>query len=126
MVEGTIWVVLVTSGHDAFADIGLDDDAVFRQALERAADWAEFAVAVAEQEPGPWRYDAACVGHGRTMFPERGESAAPAKALCAACPVLDECRTWGDAHEPLPLHGLLAGETVRERSRRRRTALSAA
>ena len=118
--------MLVTSGHDAIADMGIDDDAVFRQALEDAADWAEFAVAVAECEPGPWRYNAACIGHGRTMYPERGESAGPARALCGDCPVLEECRTWGDAHEPLPLHGYLAGESVRERRRRRRTALSAA
>ena len=74
----------------------------------------------------PWHAHAACIGHGRTMYPDRGESAEPAKALCDACPVLADCRTWGDQHEPLPLHGYLAGESVRERKRRRRAARTAA
>ena len=100
MVEGTICIVIADTVPDALAEIGVHRE--------------------------PWNALASCIGHGRTMYPERGEPTEPARALCAGCPVLYECRTWGDAHEPLPLHGYLAGESVRERRRRRRTALSAA
>jgi WhiB family transcriptional regulator, redox-sensing transcriptional regulator len=42
---------------------------------------------------GPaWMADAACRGSSANVFfPERGESADRAKAICAACPVLSGC-----------------------------------
>lgn len=102
-------------GYDVEEDVA----AGLRLDLEDAADWAEFAVAVAELEPGPWRRQAACKGNGRQMFPERGESAAPAKAMCASCPVFVECREWADENEVKPIHGFIAGESARERVSRR-------
>jgi WhiB family redox-sensing transcriptional regulator len=39
-----------------------------------------------------WHARAACAGKGPDLFfPERGDSSAPAKALCAACPVQRQC-----------------------------------
>lgn len=44
---------------------------------------------------GEWRERGAC----RTVptsvfFPERGGDVRPAKAICATCPVIEECREW--------------------------------
>lgn len=46
---------------------------------------------------------------------------AQAKARCARCPVLDECRAHGIAHEPWGIWGGLT-ETEREQARRRGAA----
>lgn len=42
-----------------------------------------------------WTSDALCteVG-GDIFFPEKGEPSAPAKRVCRACPVVDECLEW--------------------------------
>lgn len=43
-----------------------------------------------------WHQDAACLGVGpASFFVERGVSTAPAKAMCATCPVADECAEAG-------------------------------
>jgi WhiB family redox-sensing transcriptional regulator len=40
----------------------------------------------------PWHARAACAGKGPDVFfPDRGESSAEAKALCATCPVQRQC-----------------------------------
>lgn len=42
-----------------------------------------------------WWSDGECQRIGAPVdwfFPERGASAAPAKSICAVCPVIDECR----------------------------------
>ena len=42
-----------------------------------------------------WQKDAACHEHPDVnFFPERGESSAPAKAICAMCLVANECRQY--------------------------------
>lgn len=42
-----------------------------------------------------WMRDALCAEHPEvSWFPERGEPAAPAKALCQQCLVKAECRSW--------------------------------
>lgn len=43
-----------------------------------------------------WHADAACRGMGPAMFfPERGAPVAPAKAVCAGCPVAGPCAEAG-------------------------------
>ncbi|MFN7150007.1 MAG: WhiB family transcriptional regulator [Microthrixaceae bacterium] len=75
----------------------------------------------------PWAALAACRGQTDIMFPERGASTAPAKALCAACPVAPECREWGDVMEQgVGLYGILAGESAEKRKLRRRAERRAA
>ena len=40
----------------------------------------------------PWTKDAACRGCSQVSFyPQRGEPAEPARAICASCPVREEC-----------------------------------
>lgn len=61
-----------------------------------------------------WIELAECVGMGHLFFLEPGESSAPAKALCAVCPVRDECLEDSLRH-PEPWHGIFGGLTPRER-----------
>lgn len=47
-----------------------------------------------------WHSRAACRGQGpESFFPERGQSTAPAKALCDVCPVQTECLGAGLVEE---------------------------
>jgi WhiB family redox-sensing transcriptional regulator len=73
-----------------------------------------------------WHRDAACVGtdpevffaegHNRTLYDE-------ARTICAACPVLDDCRLDADRYETASrTFGFVAGETPAERGRRRRAS----
>lgn len=63
-----------------------------------------------------WMLKGACVGEDTELFfPPLGGSAAPARAICDTCPVLDKCRTYGVA-EPW-LEGILGGLTQKERRR---------
>lgn len=66
----------------------------------------------------PWMHQAACRGLGDIMFPTRGEPTAPAKAVCADCPVRPECREWALANGEK--YGVLGGLSERERGRIRR------
>jgi WhiB family redox-sensing transcriptional regulator len=61
-----------------------------------------------------WHRRAACRGSDPSLFfPERGEDTKHVKAICAACPVKDECLEAG-LREPVGLWG-----GVSERSRRK-------
>lgn len=67
-----------------------------------------------------WQADAACAGADPGLFfPEQGESAAPACAICAGCPVRDECLRDAVADSERP--GVWGG-TSRSDRRRLRTA----
>jgi WhiB family redox-sensing transcriptional regulator len=57
------------------------------------------------------------------FFPVTGSSPAPAKAVCAACPVRELCLT---TFGPLVDHGVLGGLTAEERRLPRRTERPAA
>lgn len=69
--------------------------------------------------PPAWMRDALCrePHPGVSWFPERGEDAGPAKAVCRRCLVLEECRAYaiGD-HE---LRGIWGGLSDRQRRRLR-------
>lgn len=79
------------------------------------------------EEDDQWRTQAACIGHSDMFFPEVGhgrDKAREAKAMCATCPVIDQCRDY--ALRTAPIHGIWAGMSYRElradRMKRRRAA----
>ena len=61
-----------------------------------------------------WRELAACRGTDlEVFFPERGESAGPARQVCAACPVRQPCLDYAITNRIT--HGIWGGLTERER-----------
>ena len=61
-----------------------------------------------------WRRDAACLGAGPNAFyPERGEDVLAAKAVCAECPVKQDCLDY--ALETRQLFGIWGGLSERQR-----------
>ena len=61
-----------------------------------------------------WRELAACRGIDlEVFFPERGESAGPARRVCAACPVRQPCLDYAISNRIS--HGIWGGLTERER-----------
>lgn len=65
-----------------------------------------------------WRDRGACKGQTDVMFPEDGQSAAPAKAICATCPVTAECLAFAmDERED---YGVWGGLSARDRRMLRR------
>jgi WhiB family redox-sensing transcriptional regulator len=75
-----------------------------------------------EGEPG-WQALAACAGvDPELFFPARGEPTGTAKAICATCPVREQCAEYALARsEKFGIWGGLSErERRRERHRRRR------
>ena len=70
----------------------------------------------------PWREAAACldVPEDVSFFPDKEDlrAIAKAKAICATCPVADECLTW--AIESKQAEGIWGGHTPKERRTLRR------
>jgi hypothetical protein len=61
-----------------------------------------------------WRELAACRGTDlQVFFPRRGESAGPARQVCAACPVRQACLDYAITNRIV--HGVWGGLTERER-----------
>jgi WhiB family redox-sensing transcriptional regulator len=78
-----------------------------------------------DDTPQPWRKQAACRGlDPELFFPKRGASNDVAVAVCASCPVRDECLEYALNHTYE--HGIWGGASERERRRilraRRRVA----
>lgn len=74
-----------------------------------------------------WMADALCPEYPEVrFFPERGESAEPARAVCGRCLVRAECLTWALEHGQSAAqhggHGVWAGTSARERTRMRPAA----
>lgn len=66
-----------------------------------------------------WKQHAECVGSDPDLFfPERGEDASQAKAICAVCPVRAAC--LNHALVAVERHGIWGGTSERERRRMRR------
>jgi hypothetical protein len=64
--------------------------------------------------PAGWQYRAACRGTDLSVFfPGRGESAEPARQICAACPVRQPCLDYALSHTIT--HGIWGGLTERDR-----------
>jgi WhiB family transcriptional regulator, redox-sensing transcriptional regulator len=61
-----------------------------------------------------WRERAACCGTDLDVFfPERGQTAEPARQVCAACPVRQPCLEYALSNRIT--HGIWGGLTERER-----------
>ena len=61
-----------------------------------------------------WRYRAACRGTDlQVFFPGRGETAEPARQICAGCPVRQPCLDYALSHGIT--HGIWGGLTERDR-----------
>lgn len=97
------------------------DEHLFATGVIRHGEGITAAELLDELATGPpaWMRDALCrePHPGATWFPERGEDAGPAKAVCWRCLVLEECRAYaiGD-HE---LRGIWGGLSDRQRRRLR-------
>ena len=64
--------------------------------------------------PAGWQYRAACRGTDLSVFfLGRGESAEPARQVCAACPVRQPCLDYALNHAIT--HGIWGGLTERDR-----------
>jgi len=62
-----------------------------------------------------WHADAACREHPEvSWFPDRGEDSRPAKAVCAACPVRDECATFAASFGGMPAESVGRVESPRK------------
>lgn len=72
--------------------------------------------------PGePWMARALCAETDPdAFFPEGRASSAPAKRVCAACPVVGECLAYALAHDER--EGVWGGLTPFQRARLRRAA----
>ena len=72
-----------------------------------------------------WRDDAACRGADLDLFfPISDDESGPAKAICATCPVRDDCLEWALATRQED--GIFGGMTPSERRRTRRRRRTAA
>jgi WhiB family redox-sensing transcriptional regulator len=73
-----------------------------------------------------WRQQAACKGATAVFFPERGQPLDEVRAICARCPVRQECLGEAMALRTLPgqerLMGVWGGTSERERRRDRMEA----
>jgi WhiB family transcriptional regulator, redox-sensing transcriptional regulator len=75
--------------------------------------------------PAGWRERAACRGADlEVFFPGRGESAGPARQICASCPVRQPCLDYAISHAIT--HGIWGGLTERDRRALRSRHVSAA
>lgn len=75
--------------------------------------------------PGGWRYRAACRGANLDLFfPGRGESAEPARRVCAGCPVREPCLDYALRHGIT--HGIWGGLAERDRRALRSQRVGAA
>jgi WhiB family redox-sensing transcriptional regulator len=84
-------------------------------------------LALIDQDLAPtWQQDAECVQHAEKVdfFPARGESVREAKAVCARCPVRDDCLEF--ALRLKVAHGVWGGMSERERRSLRRDRYRAA
>ena len=66
-----------------------------------------------------WMRDALCQEHPEvSWFVDRGESSAPAKAICGRCLVMVECRSWA-LEQGAELAGIWGGTTAQQRRKMR-------
>lgn len=73
----------------------------------------------------PWVLRSACsglAGASSLFFPEQGQPTEAAKAVCATCPVREECLAY--ALRTVQRHGIWGGTSERERRQMRRLAKS--
>lgn len=100
-----------------------DDVLLYEALMSPSGDMPDLSLEDLLQRP-EWQHRAACHGMTDLFFPERGDivSVREAKAVCAACPVQEECRDF--ALEHLTLRGVWGGMSGRERRDAPRPAAS--
>ncbi len=100
-----------------------EDDLALYRALAAGIDLVALDQALATLLARPaWQAAAACRHADPALFfPARGESTDAAKALCARCPVFDQCDHYAATIEG-PLQGIWAGLSPRGRRRAARQA----
>ncbi|MCB0967381.1 MAG: WhiB family transcriptional regulator [Ilumatobacter sp.] len=82
---------------------------------------SDLARLLARLEPA-WHRDALCREYDLALFyPTRGQSIAPAVAVCERCSVLDECLAEA-LDDPSLDHGVRGGLSVRARRQLRKEA----
>lgn len=74
-----------------------------------------------------WHLEAACKNEPTDVFfQDVGESSQAAKAICATCPVVDDCLEWALKHEKDGIWGGMSPiERNREKGRRQKAARKA-
>jgi WhiB family redox-sensing transcriptional regulator len=73
------------------------------------------------EEPLPWMGSANCASvGGDPFFPEKGDSAKPAKKICKPCPVAEQCLAY--AMDRGITKGIWGGLTPRQRAQLRKEA----
>lgn len=89
-------------------------------AEDDAPDVDDLLALLAEPRP-PWMAGGLCREHPEVeFFPSRGQSTAPAKALCARCAVADACRAYVATFDPQEgEHGIWGGTSGQDRRRMR-------
>lgn len=102
---------------------GIDAEVQFKlwEWVARGRDLPGFDELLARPE---WHRFAACRGQGTdAFFPGPGESAEPAKAVCAGCSVIEACQRAGAAAGGF---GVWGGESASQRSRAARAERNSA
>ena len=110
------------AGTDGLCDAHERSQAALRATAETRTSGGLADLASARE--APWRARAACRGLTAVMYPEAVRGAtpamtyAPAKALCATCPVTEPCLAAGSRER----HGVWGGTTPRQRHPRSKVA----
>jgi WhiB family redox-sensing transcriptional regulator len=88
--------------------------------MRSRSETSDHAVFFQEDLAPTWQRFAECVRHAGSVdfFPARGESVRDAKAVCAVCPVREECLDF--ALRMKVAHGVWGGLSERERRSVRR------
>lgn len=77
------------------------------------------AHATARQDTDPWPFHAACADTPQLMDATRPPLVHQALALCATCPVIQQCRTW--AEDETDYVGVAGGALYTSRHSHRRS-----
>lgn len=79
---------------------------------------------IALPTPEAWVRDALCAQVGfDEFFPDAGQPSTDAKKVCAACPVLEQCRAYAIADDTLTA-GIWGGLSARERQKARSAVIT--
>lgn len=90
-----------------------------RARRRRRAHLAAKAAAAVDPSDRTWHHDANCIGVDPDLFfPGQGEATRPAKKICAACTVRDQCLEYALSNGFR--FGIFGGTSERERRRMRR------
>lgn len=80
--------------------------------LQRTAE-GHAGLPTAPQIHGNWQADALCLGRSTLFLSEDREDHEQAQAVCAECPVIDNCRAFASSVKPRPTLGVWAGRVYR-------------